>query len=74
MSLQGGSGAFLCGPLAGQQGVQQSKRGVRLGLGAQRGKSRGVRVIGGVLDAGEQAVQLCILGGALLAEGSAFGL
>ena len=72
--LQGGSGAFLCGPLAGQQGVQQSKRGIRLSLSAQRGKSRGVRVIGGVLDAGEQAVQLCILSGALLAESSAFGL
>ena len=72
--LQGGSCAFLCGPLTGQQGVQQSKRGVRLGLGAQRGKGRGVRVIGGVLDAGEQAVQPGVLGGALLAEGSAFGL
>ena len=72
--LQGGSGAFLCGPLAGQQRVQQSKCGVRLSLGAQRGKSCGVRVIGGVLDAGEQAVQPGVLGGALLAEGSAFGL
>ena len=72
--FQGGSRAFLCGLLAGQQGVQQGKRGIRLGLGAQRGKSRGVRVIGGVLDAGEQAVQPGVLGGALLAEGSAFGL
>ena len=35
--LQSGSCAFLRGPLAGQQGVQQSKRGVRLGLGTQRG-------------------------------------
>ena len=44
--LQGGSCAFLRGPLAGQQGVQQGKCGIRLSLGAQRGKSRGVRVIG----------------------------
>ena len=41
---------------------------------SRRGKGIGIRVVGRKPDAGEQTVQLCILGGALLAEGGAFGL
>ena len=72
--LEGSSSGLLRGLLAGQQGVQQGKGRLRLGLGVQCGKGIGIRVVGRKPDAGEQAVQLCVLGGALLAEGGTFGL
>ena len=70
--FQGGSGRLLRGGLPGQQGVQQSQRGFRFGLGAECGKGCGVRVIGGKSDAGKQAVQLCVLRGALLVQAGGF--
>ena len=72
--LEGSSNGLLRGLLAGQQTFQQGKGRLRLGLGVQCGKGIGIRVVGRKPDAGEQTVQLCILGGALLAEGGAFGL
>ena len=72
--LEGSSNGLLRGLLAGQQTFQQGKGRLRLGLGVQCGKGIGIRVVGRKTDAGEQTVQLCILGGALLAEGGAFGL
>ena len=70
--FQGGSGRLLRGGLPGQQGVQQSQRGFRFGLGAECGKGCGVRVVGGILHAGKQAVELCVLGGALLVQAGGF--
>ena len=72
--LEGSRNGFLRGLLACQQTFQQGKGRLRLGLGVQCGKGIGIRVVGRKPDAGEQTVQLCILGGALLAEGGAFGL
>ena len=72
--LEDSSNGLLRGLLAGQQTFQQGKGRLRLGLGVQCGKGIGIRVVGRKPDAGEQTVQLCILGGALLAEGGAFGL
>ena len=72
--LQGGADFFQRCRLPGSQGVQQGKRCFRHGLGAQGAQRLGVRVVGGELQPAQQAVQLGVLGSALLVQRGCFGL
>ena len=72
--LQGGAGFFQRRCLPGGQGIQQSQRRFRHGLGAQSAQRLGVRVVRGKLQSAQQAVQLGVLGSALLVQRGSLGL
>ena len=72
--VQGGAGFFQRRRLPGGQGVQQSKRRFRHGLGAQGAQRLGVWVLRAELQPAQQAIQLGVLSGALLVQRGGFGL
>ena len=72
--LQGGAGFFQRCRLPGSQGIQQGQRRFRYSLGAQGTQRLGVRVLRAELQPAQQAVQLGVLGGALLVQRGCFGL
>ena len=72
--VQGGADFFQRRSLPGSQGVQQGKRRFRHSLGAQGAQRLGIRVLRAELQPGQQAVQLGVLGGALLVQRGCFGL
>ena len=72
--LQGGAGFFQRRGLPCGQGVQQSKRRFRHGLGAQGAQRFGIRVLRAELQPAKQAVQFGVLSGALLVQRGGFGL
>ena len=69
---QGVSGSGLLGLLTFQQCFQKLQSGLRGSLGAQGVQRCRVRIVCGVQDAGEQAVQLGVLGQALLVQPGVF--
>ena len=72
--VQGGAGILQRRRLPGGQGIQQGKRRFRYGLGAQGAQRLGIRVVRAELQPTQQAVQLGVLGGALLVQRGGLGL